>query len=220
MKKLITLILFVGLSAQASIADMLNLDFSRRYNISGVPVATSAVYSGTKMKLTGTGTAFKKFGVSKAKIFMMQYFTENPSKLVRTKDGVLGSIKDVGVTAIRITFMRNIDSATISDTLSSYIVENIGKDELPRYQNDINGLSNAITSDASFILGDSIEITAHKNLVVYENSKKQIFIITSKNDDLTTKLFSMFFGNTTDVETNSLKAQLLQNPKDVFGEEI
>jgi hypothetical protein len=81
-------------------------------------------------------------------------------------------------------------------------------------------LSNAITSDASFVLGDSIEITAHKNLVVYENSKKQIFIITSKNDDLTTKLFSMFFGNTTDVETNSLKAQLLQNPKDVFGEEI
>jgi hypothetical protein len=220
MKKLITLILFVGLSAQASFVDMLNLDFSRKYNISGVPVATSAVYNGTKMKLTGTGTAFKKFGVSKAKIFMMQYFTENPANIVRTNDGVLGSIKDVGNTAIRITFMRNIDSNMIGETLSSSIVENISKDELPRYVNDINGITNAITSDSTFVLGDSISISAYKNLIVYENAKKSIYFIASKNDDITTKLFSMFFGTTTDVESSSLKAQLIQNPKDVFGEEI
>lgn len=220
MKKLIALILFVGATAQASFTDMMELDFSRKYNISGVPVATSASYNGIKMTLTGTGTAFKKYGVTRAKIFMMQYFTKNPKNLVRNRDTALSSIKDVGETAIRLTFMRNIDSATISETLSSYIVENISKEELPDYVNDINGITNAITSDTQFVVGDSVAIYSYKNALVYENAKKQVFFIFSKKDDLTTKLFSMFIGKTSDYETNSLKAQLLQNPSDVFGEEV
>lgn len=220
MKKLIALILFVGATAQASFTDMLDLDFSRRYNISGVPVATSAIYSGNKMILTGTGTAFKKYGVSRAKVFMMQYFTQYPKNMVRDWDKAVDSIKNVGNTAIRLTFMRNIDSATISQTLSEYIVSNIAKDELPRYVGDINSITQAITSDVNFVLGDSIAIYSYKNIIVYENAKKQVHVITSSNDDLTTKLFSMFIGKTNEYETNSLKAQLLQNPKDVFGEEV
>ena len=220
MNKLMILILFFCTSAQASFADMLELDFTRKYNISGVPVATSAVYSGSKMTLTGTGTAFKKYGVSRAKVFMMQYFTQYPKNLIRDSDKALFSIKDVGNTAIRLTFMRNIDSTMISQTLSEYVVSNISKDELPKYVGDINGLTQAITSDPSFVLGDSISIYAYKNMLVYENVKKQVHIITSSNADLTTKLFSMFIGKTSEYETNSLKAQLLQNPKDVFGEEV
>lgn len=215
-----TLIFFVSVTAQASFTDMLDLDFSRKYNISGVPVSTSATYNGTRMTLTGTGTAFKKYGVSKAKIFMMQYFTQYPKNIVRDHDKAVSSIKNVGETAIRITFMRNIDSATISETLSSYIVYNISKDDLPRYVNDINVITQAITSDQSFVVGDSISIYSYNNLIIYENCKKQIHIVTSKNDDITTRLFSMFLGTPTDSEGYSLKAQLLQNPKDVFGEEV
>lgn len=220
MKKLITLFLFMGVTANASFTDLLELDFSRKYNISGVPVATSAIYSGTKLTLTGTGTAFKKYGVSRAKVFMMQYFTQYPKNLVRDFNNALPSIKDVGQTAIRLTFMRNIDSTTISQTLSEYIVSNIPKEELPKYVSDINGITQAITSDAQFVLGDSIAIYSFKNLMVYENARKQVFIISSSNEDLTVKLFSMFIGKTFEYETNSLKAQLLQNPRDVFGEEV
>lgn len=220
MNKLMTLILFVSLSAQASFTEMLELDFSRKYNISGVPVATSAVYKGTKLTLSGTGTAFKKYGVSKAKIFMMQYFTQYPKNLVRDSKNVLNSIPSVGETAIRITFMRNIDSATISETLSSYIVDNIGKVDLPKYQSDIDVITKAISSDSSFVVGDSITMFAFKNVIIYENAKKQVHVVESKNEDMATRVFSMFMGTPTDSEGYSLKAQLLQNPRDVFGEEI
>lgn len=220
MNKLMTLILFVGVTAQASFTEMLDLDFSRKYNISGVPVATSAVYDGVKLTLTGTGTAFKKYGVSKAKIFMMQYFTQYPKNLVRDSKTVLNSIPSVGETAIRLTFMRNIDSTTISDTLSSYIVDNIGKDEFPKYADDVALITKNIKTDSSFVVGDSITMFAYKNFLIYENAKKQVFLIDSKNSDLTVKVFSMFIGNVTDSEAYSLKAQLLQNPNDVFGEEV
>jgi hypothetical protein len=151
---------------------------------------------------------------------MMQYFTQYPKNLVRDHDKAVSSIKNVGETAIRLTFMRNIDSATISETLSSYIVYNISKDDLPRYVNDINIITQAITSDESFVVGDSVAIYSYNNLLVYENARKQIHILTSNNNDITTRLFSMFMGTPIDSEGYSLKAQLLQNPRDVFGEEI
>lgn len=211
------LLLLLGLNANA---DLLKMDFSRKFNISGVPVATKVETNGVTLTLTGTGTAFKKVGLSKAKVFMMQYFSEFPEKLNRDEPKALASVKDIGQTAMYLTFMRNIDSVTIKETFNEYLLNNMTPEELASYKNDIEAVLNALGSDEVFVTGNSIAIYAYKNAIHYENTKKVVTSIVSPNAELTVKLFSMFIGKPTDSEGWALKYQLLQNPKDVFGEKI
>lgn len=209
-------LLLIGLNANA---DLLKMDFSRQFYISGVPVATKVeLNDGSKLTLTGTGTAFKKIGMSKPKVFMMQYFSEYPEKLNREESKALGTVKDIGQTAINITFLRNLDNATIKEAFNSYLMNNITPEEMVIYQKDIEAVFSALGTDEVFVAGTTITIYSHKNVIHYENTKKDLFYIFSNKDDLVVKLFSMFIGKPVDSEGWSLKYQLLQNPKDVFGE--
>ena len=217
MKRYLLLSLLFAANANAQ---LLKMDFSRQFNINGIPVATKVDAYGTKLTLTGTGTAFKKVGLSKAKIFMMQYFSQFPEKLNRDEPKALESVKDIGETALNLTFMRNIDSVTIKETFNEYLQYNMTPDELTAYQKDIEAVLSALGTDEVFVAGTSISIYSHKNVIHYENTKKAMTFIISSKDDLVVKLFSMFIGKPIDAEGWSLKYQLLQNPKDVFGEKI
>lgn len=217
MKRYLLLLLIIGNNSNA---DLLKMDFSRKFNINGIPVATKVETGGTTLTLTGTGTAYKKVGLSKAKIFMMQYFSEFPEKLNREEPKALSSVKDIGQTAMHLTFMRNVDSVTIKESFNEYLINNMTPEELVSYKNDIQSVLNALGSDEVFVSGNAITIYSYKNVIQYENTKKVITTISSSNSDLTVKLFSMFIGKPTDSEGWSLKYQLLQNPKDVFGEKI
>jgi len=211
------MITFFGLNSEAQ---LLKMDFSRQFNINGIPVATKIEANGTKLTLTGTGTAFKKIGLSKAKIFMMQYFSEFPERLNRDEPKALGSVKDIGQTAINLTFMRNVDSTMIRESFLDYLRNNMTPEELTAYQPDIDAVLAAIGTDEVFVSGSTISIYSYKNAIYYENTKKAMTFIFSAKEDITTRLFSMFIGVPVDSEGWSLKYQLLQNPKDVFGEKI
>lgn len=213
-------ILFVALmmSGIANAEILTDQNFTKKWNINGVPVASDVVFNGTKLTLTGTGTAVKKFGVAKAKLFVMQYFTQYPKNFNRQQDACLVSIKDVGITAFRLTFMRGLDSSTIHDSIGSLISGNISSNDLPLYQKDIDTVLNAINTDTMFTSGSSIVIAGYQGNVVYQNTKGDVTNIDSTNNDFVVRLYSMFLGKTTDVEGAILKTQLLQDPAFTFGD--
>jgi len=216
MKTLLFVVLMMSGVANAQL--LTDQNFTKRWNINGVPVASDVVYAGTKLYLTGTGTAVKKISMSKVKLFVMQYFTQYPNNFSRNPDGALNSIKNVGLTAFRLTFMRGLDSATIHDSIAGLINANITDSEKPLYQKDVEAVLSAINSDESFTNGSSIAIGGYNNFVTYENTKNSILTISSNNSDFVTRLYSMFLGKTTDFEGQRLKAELLQDPTFTFGD--
>jgi hypothetical protein len=214
MKTIITLGLMFCLNVQASI---LNIDTSRGYNINGVPVGQTAVANGKTLQLLSTGTATKKMGIAKVKLFVLQTYAEQSQNFVRTDNGAASSIANVGTTAIRMTFLRSLDSATVQDAISTYLSNAISVTEMPQYRSDVTAIVSAINSQDAMYADDNITIVANGNSVQYENSAGRVFPINSNNQGLTTKIFSMFLGTVTDSDGASLKAQLLQNPATTFG---
>lgn len=211
--------MFIGVNTNASITSLLtDPDTTKGYTFYGVPIATSVNYSGLRLKLTGTGLSAKKVGVSRVKVFVLQYFSEHPEKLVRTETGALASVKDLGHTAIKLTFIRNVDSTMVHDAINDYLTNNIPSSEYGQYKSDIDTMLNAIKSDDSFSYDSSITIAANQGNVVYENTAGRIITLNSVNKDLTTKLFSMFIGNTKNNEEYTLKMQMISDPLVMIGE--
>lgn len=216
MKTLIVLLTMLGCSANAQVLN--NMNFAKKWNINGVPVASDATYSGVKLFLTGTGTLTTKVSLTKVKIFVMQYYTEVPSNFRRSEDTAYLSIKDVGHTAMKLTFMRGLDSKTIRDTINTYINNNITTQDMPLYQSDVDSVLSAISTDESFTTGSSITLAGYNNVITYENTKGVVTTIESRNNDIMVKLYSMFLGKTVDGDGRNFKLQLLQDPSFTFGD--
>ena len=204
---------------KAHAGDILNIDTSKNWNINGVPVGDVATtVSGSSLKLMSTGTATKKVGIAKVKLFVIQTYAEHPENFVRTDDGASSSINNVGVAAIKMTFLRSLDSATVSDAINAYLSNAISPSEMTNYANDIANITAAINSQDAMYSGDSLNIVGNKNNVLYENSATKVFTISSANPSLTTKIFAMFLSNTiVDNDGISLREQLLQDPALTFG---
>ena len=183
----------------------------------GIDVANDVDYNTLKLKLTGAGLASKKVGIAKVKVFVVQVFTQYPDKFIRTETEALGSVKDVGYTTIRLTFVRGIDSTMVGDAINEYLNNNIPSSEYPLYKNDIDVVLGAISGDESFTYGSSITIVGYKNHILYEDTKGKVTTINSTNADLTTKMMAMFLGIVTNNEGYSLKMQLLEDPTITFG---
>ena len=212
---LLMLTMFVGVNANAQLLSSLN--FNQKWEMYGIDVANDVDYNTLKLKLTGVGLASKKVGIAKVKVFVVQVFTQYPDKFIRTETEALGSVKDVGYTTIRLTFVRGIDSTMVGDAINEYLNNNIPSSEYPLYKNDIDVVLGAISGDESFTYGSSITIVGYKNHILYEDTKGKVTTINSTNADLTTKMMAMFLGIVTNNEGYSLKMQLLEEPTTTFG---
>jgi hypothetical protein len=199
-------------------ASILEINPVKKWNINGVPVGHEAVAMGTKLDLIGTGTAVKKMGLAKAKLFVVQMYAERPIFFIRNETVAINSIDKIGLTAIRMTFLRNIDGPTVNESITDYLRTNITEQEHSMYMHDISSIVTGIGVSDAVISGQHIDIVAYKHNLVLQNTKGVVTNVASNNNNLTNKVFSMFIGNTTDAESLSLKRQLLQDPVFTFGD--
>jgi hypothetical protein len=225
MKKVLFILmgLFIGSTALGQVNSnsitslLVDHNYTKGYSFYNVPIATTVNYSSLPLTLTGTGVAMKKFGITRIKVFVIQYFTQYPEKFVRTETGALKSIENTGYTAMKLTFIRGVDSTMVRDSINDYLTNNIEPSEYPQYKNDIATILNAISGDDSFVYGSSITIVGFKNHILYEDTKGKVTIVESINNDLTTKIYGMFLGKVTNDEGYSLKLRMIEDPSITFG---
>jgi hypothetical protein len=212
MKYIIALLFAVN--ANASILEM---NLSKKWNINGVPVGHEATSMGVKMSLLGTGTATKKLGVSKAKLFVVQMYGEVPLFFIRNEATAASSIAGVGLAALKLTFLRSVDGPTVREAIDFYLTRSLTSQERTLYRNDIAIILNSL-DNRSVAAGDSITVVGNRGVVLYETVDNNVLNIESANEGLTTKLFSMFLGPANDADSISLKRQLIQDPVFTFGD--
>jgi len=173
MKYIIALLFAVN--ANASVLD---LNLSKKWNINGVPVGHEATSMGVKLSLLGTGTATKKLGVSKAKLFVVQMYGEVPLFFIRNEATAASSIAGVGLAALKLTFLRSVDGPTVRESIHYYLTRSLTEQERTLYKKDITIILNSL-DNRSVAAGESITVVGNRGVVLYETVDNQVFNIES-----------------------------------------
>lgn len=151
------------------------------------------------------------FGLVPLNIYVMQFLAAAPSKLVKTEDGVLASLKDAGPIQLHLTFLRNLPGEKISDSFKDGLEAN--KIDVKKLSPALSKVLSEVSSVSEFKEGESFSITinwtADKSIVYLTDSKlKMKTIIDSK--EFADELLSIWFGKTADSRLADLKKSLIK----------
>jgi hypothetical protein len=180
----------------------------------GVTLNNSVVYSGTTLPITGFGMGGKKTGPTVTKVAVNQLFTQYPDRFVRTENGALDSLSNVGLITMSITFLRGVDSDSVESSIAGTVSSNMTRQEALDYHEDIDQVADAIRTDSAIYSGQTVNVIANVStgLLLYMNSSGKITPINSRNG-FVKKVFSAWFGNAADQASYNLKMALLNKPE-------
>ena len=225
MKNTITLSLiasaFLSLSAHASV---LTPNLAKEFD-SNVQLSVSATENVTgankTLTMAGEGLRKKKKDLINWNVYVAQFYAEKPDQLVRTQEGALASLENVGTKALRLTFLRNVDIMDITDSFIAGLNANlISTTDQNNYAADVsafikmvNSGSNAI-NDASMTLFSTVDADGNE-VLIYEDCRGTSNSIKSITKGFVSKVFSIWFGNSAprDQGLFNLHAWLLNVPK-------
>lgn len=183
------------------------------YTFYGVTLNHSVQYNGATLALTGFGMGGKKTGPTVAKVAVNQFFTQYPQRFVRTEEGALNSLDNVGLLVMSVSFLRGVDTQSVKTSISDVIRSNINEREMLTYKDDIEKVNDAILTDGTIYSGDTINIVGDSStgLLLYVNAANKVTPIESEQG-FVKKVFSAWFGKTTDQTGYNLKMALLKEP--------
>jgi hypothetical protein len=202
--------LATALFSQIASAGVLSLEAGSR-SIEGVKIGTAATLNmGGPMKLDyiGAGLRSKKVLVSNVKVYVAQIFMDNAGKFIRSASGAVPSIGEMKAGAVRLTFLRGVDAATVQTSF---------KDAF-----NANGISVTNSGVASFLAsvragadassGHSMTMAMKREgagiTLVYENTKGGTTTIKG-DSSLFKAIMSIWLGTPADSGLSSLKSQIL-----------
>lgn len=126
--------LFLSASAMAATMDL-----------AGVKVEDSAMVGDTKLQLNGAGVRFKFF-----KIYVGELFT---TKKVSSLDELIAA---PGPKRLKMTFLREIDSASFGKLLTRGVEDNVPKNQMAKLVPGLMRMSEIFTLNKSYAAGDVI----------------------------------------------------------------
>lgn len=204
--------LATSLVAQIASASVLSIEKGSR-TIEGVSIGHSATLTmpgsgAEKLDYIGAGLRSKKVLVTWVKVYVAQIFMDNAGKFVRTNSGAMKSVEDMKSGAIRLTFLRGVDAATVQTSF---------KDAFNVNGIDVNNKGvadflDAVKAGADAKDGKSMNISLKRNAgavsVVYENTNG--VEKTIKGDNLLfNAIMSIWLGTPADSGLANLKASIL-----------
>lgn len=183
------------------------------YTSYGVVLNHSVTYNGATLPLTGYGMGGKKTGPTVTKVAVNQFFTQYPDKFVRTETGALDSLDHVGVMVMSVTFLRGVDSDSVQSSIAGVVSSNLSDKEMTEYHGDIDSVADAIGTDTAIYAGQTVSVVgdASTGLLLYVNAVGKVTPIESRAG-FVKKVFSAWFGKTTDQAGYNLKMALLNKP--------
>jgi hypothetical protein len=202
--------LATALFSQIATAGVLSIERGSR-TIEGVSIGSSATLSiggSTRLDYIGSGLRTKKVLVSTVKVYVAQLFMDNAGKFVRTSGGAASSVGEMKAGAVRLTFLRGVDAATVQTSF---------KDAFNANGVDVNnkGVSeflSAVRAGADAKQGRSMNISMKRDAggvtLVYENTNGGERTIKG-DSSLFRAIMSIWIGNPADSGLATLKSSIL-----------
>ncbi|MBC7457882.1 MAG: chalcone isomerase family protein [Bdellovibrionaceae bacterium] len=197
--------------ADPSITDKISEISFEDVNVSSY---SSLYYQGkaTDLKMVNHGIRKKKvFGLATVKVYVLEFFAADPSKLDKTEDGILTSLKKAGAVELKLTMSRDLSGKKITDSF---------KEALEHNGLDINNLSKEmlelmaeLSSVKEFQKGQAFSLLAMWKdttaTLLIKRPDGSIKAITG-NEVFVMDLFAIWFGKPADDKLADLKKTLIK----------
>lgn len=166
----------------------------------------------TELKPIAHGLRKKKFfGLVPVKVYVIEFLSANPTKLVKTDEGILASMKSAEAVELKITVKRDLGGKKITDSF----IESLKN----------NGIDTAnLSTEMAAILAELNTINEFKKgetfslLATWKDANATLFIhkpdgsikMITGPEKFAHDLFSIWFGTPADKEMIELKKTLLK----------
>jgi Chalcone isomerase-like len=203
-------------AATSSLADPSINDKISEITFEDVNVSSysSLYYQGktTDLKMVNHGIRKKKvFGLATVKVYVVEFFAADPSKLDRTEDGILTSLKKAGAVELKLTMSRDLAGSKITDSFKDALEHN-GLD-IKNLSKEMNELMTELSSVQEFQKGQSFSL-----LATWKEATATLFIkrpdgsvkTITGNETFVTDLFAIWFGKPSDDKLLDLKKSLIK----------
>ncbi len=166
----------------------------------------------TELKSVSYGIRKKKvFLLAVVKIYVAEFFAAEPSKLRKTSDDILSSLKSAGTIQLRITVSRDLTGTQISESFKEALKAN-GVDSENTSQ-ELTQILTTLNEFKQFKTGDVFSLTAtwkDKMATMYLQKPGQPLQKITGPEKFATDLFSIWFGIPADPKLEDLKKSLLK----------
>lgn len=211
MKSLIAVIfLFSSLSQAASSLTLSGFD----QNINDVKIAKTATLTdgsfSQSMSLLGAGLRAKKIAFISIKVYVGQFFVQDPASFKKTESDALNSISAQKAVAMHLTFLREVDSKRFVDSFKdSFKINNVDTHDAA-----IQKFLDIVAQAGDVKDGASFSVTGYK-----KDDKTEVIVVQSPTGDtqsilgtegLRQKVFSLWFGKTDDSGVKEFKKSVLK----------
>lgn len=165
----------------------------------------------TELKSVNVGLRKKAvFGLVPVRVYVAQFFAAAPEKLVKTEDGILGSLKAAGPVQLRLTFLRDLPGTKIADSFKEGL--EVNKINVKNLSPELTQVMNIISAISEFKKTENFSVTASwtdTTSTLLLESSTEIKVITG-SPELATEIMSIWFGKPADGKLGDLKKTLIK----------
>ena len=208
MKSIIgSFVLLVGLSANAG---LLTLTAGNK-QLEGVTLNQSAQITGSesKMSLIGAGLRSKTVLFVATKVYVAELFSNEAAKYSRDNNA-LKSLETATVTAVRLTFLRGVDAATVASSYREALAANsvnLKDPAIVAFLNNVEAGGDAANGKSFVIL--LIQTKEGGTNLYYEDTNGKQSVVQGPRA-LQQQILSIWLGASADAGLEKLKKSLLQ----------
>lgn len=185
-------------------------------DINGVAInpAVTTIVDGTSQKLSliGAGLRSKKVAIVWVKVYVAQAYAQNPDAFKRGENTALASIPAVGTSAIKLTFVRTVDAATVQNSFRDAFFANnidVNKAEIAAFLDAVAAGGDAVDGSSLTVRGRVLSDGSEE--IAYEGSRGAVKTIAGPAGFIK-QVFALWYGTPVDGGLAGLKASLLQKP--------
>jgi hypothetical protein len=198
--------------APAAHAALLNLSTGTR-ELEGVKLTEKATAKvadrAYELKAVGAGLRFKKVVLVKARVYVGELLLDAPEKFQRGADKALDSLAQEKAVAIRMTFLRDVDGATVQKSFR----EGLEANAAPLSDAAIQGFLEAVKTGGQAKEGKAIvvlgeKLAGGKEAISYENVDGKVTTLIG-GPGLVKAVFSIWLGKVDDSGLENLRKGLL-----------
>jgi hypothetical protein len=160
--------------------------------------------------LIGAGLRSKKVVIVNVKVYVAELMSSDASKFVRTDADALKSLDDSRTVAIRLTFLRGVDAATVQTSFKEALQAN----KINVADAAISQFLKAVDAGGDAANGKPLTIVTQKNAdktesVYYEDTNGKVTKVDG-NEGFSKQLMAIWLGTPADNGVANLKAQLIK----------
>ena len=157
----------------------------------------------------GAGLRYKKVAFIKAKVYVGELFVDAPEKFQKSRNGALGSLSGERAVAIRMTFVRDVDGAKVSNGFKEALEENKVKLDAPAVAGFLEAVkAGGEAKDKTTLIVIGEKLLGGKEAVSYESAAGKVVTVTG-GAGLVQDIFSIWLGKIDDSGLENLKNEIL-----------